>query len=60
MKNKIVVGTPTKLQYSRLELENMAKNLFSENYIEELTDSELFNMIIKEQCSHNKSQKENL
>ena len=60
MENKIVVGTPTKLQYSRLELENMAKDLFSENYIEELTDSELFNMIIKEQCRRDESQEEKL
>ena len=55
METKIVVGKSTTLPYSREELESLAQGLFAQNYIEELTDSELFNMIIKEQYRSSES-----
>lgn len=53
---KVIVGTPQP-KYSRKGLEYSARELgFSDNFIEELSDSELLDRVLKEGCRQNEQE----
>lgn len=56
--HKIIVGSPN-IQYSRDNLEYSARQLgLSENFIEELSDSELHDVVLNESCRQLAKEKE--